>query len=182
MLVAITGTPGTGKSSVSDVLKENEYNTVDLIKLAIENDFLIGVDEERDTKIIDTNRLNKFVKENYEKDDTVFFEGHLSHLLKSMDKVIVLRSHPKILKQRLAKKGWSKKKINENVEAEVLDIILCEAVEVHSNKDIFEIDTTDKSIDSVAMSIIEISNNNFKHMKKYNIGTIDWSKEILKDF
>ena len=70
----------------------------------------------------------------------------------------------------------------ENIEAEVLDIILCETVEIHSDEDVFEIDTTDKSVDSVADSIVEIAKNEFKNMKKYNIGSIDWSKEILKDF
>ena len=182
MLVAITGTPGTGKSFVSEVLRDKSYNIVDLNKVSVESNFLIGVDEERDTKIIDTDKLDKFVKENYKKEDIVFFEGHLSHLLKCIDKVIILRCHPEILKQRLAKKGWSKNKINENVEAELLDVILCEAVEIHSAKNIFEIDTTAKSRESVVSSIIEIVQNKFKHMKKYNIGSVDWSKEILEDF
>lgn len=181
MLVGITGTPGTGKSSVSEFLKKKGYEVVDLNCISIDNDFLIGIDENRDTKIIDTIKLNQFVKENYCKDKNLFFDGHLSHLLSAIDKVILLRCHPKILKKRLEKKDWNEIKIKENIEAETLDIILCEAVEIHSETDIFEINTTDKSIESIGVSIIEIINNNFKHMKKYNIGTIDWSKEILKD-
>jgi adenylate kinase len=182
MIIAITGTPGTGKSFVSTVLRENGYDIVDLNKVATEKDFVIGLDEKRNSKIINIDKLNKYVKENYAKKDIVFVEGHLSHLLKSADKVIVLRCHPDTLKKRLAKKGWKAEKINENLEAETLDVILCEATDIHSKKNIFEINTTDKSIDDVASSVMEIISNKFKPMKKYKIGYIDWSEEVLKDF
>ena len=72
-----------------------------------------------------------------------------------------------MLRKRLSGKGWKEEKINENIEAETLDIILCETIELHSEKNVFEIDTTDKSVDSVASSIMEIMKNNFKPMKKY---------------
>ena len=113
---------------------------------------------------------------------TVLVDGHLSHLLKCADKVIVLRCHPDELRKRLSKKGWKKEKIKENLEAEILDIVLCESVEFHSEKNIFEMNTTDDSIDSVVSQIIKIIDEGFKNMKKYNIGDIDWSEEILKDF
>jgi broad-specificity NMP kinase len=61
-------------------------------------------------------------------------------------------------------------------------VILCESVEIHNEENIFEIDTTEESIEFVASSIIEIIKNKFQPMKKYNIGKIDWSEEILKDF
>lgn len=182
MIVAITGTPGTGKSSVSTVLKEKGYDVIDLNKVATEKDFVIGIDEKRNSKIVDTDKLNKYIKENYTKKDIVFVESHLSHLLKSVDKVIVLRCHPNKLKKRLIKKGWKTEKIKENIEAEILDIILCEAIDIHPKKNIFEIDTTDKSVDDVVSSVVEIFKNKFKQMKKYNIGYIDWSEEVLKDF
>jgi len=70
----------------------------------------------------------------------------------------------------------------ENKEAEILDIILCETVDSHPEKNVIEIDTTNMDINSVAALIMEIIKNNFEHMKKHNIGNIDWSEEILKDF
>ena len=182
MLVAISGTPGTGKTSVSKILKQYDFEIVDLNKISIEKDFVIGVDEKRGSNIIDVNMLNKYIKEKYTKKDIVFVEGHLSHLLKNIDKVIVLRCHPSVLKKRLAEKKWDDKKIKENIDAESLDVILCESVDFHLRKNIFEIDTTDKTVDRVVSSILEIAENKFKPMKKYNIGYIDWSEEILKDF
>ena len=71
---------------------------------------------------------------------------------------------------------------NENIEAETIDVILCETVELHPEENIFEIDTTNKNIKSVLSSIVEIVKSNFEPTKKYKIGKIDWSEEILNDF
>jgi len=183
MLIALTGTPGTGKTSVSYVLQEKGFQVVDLNKVAIEEGFIAGIDKKRNSKIVDVDRLNKYVKDFCYKDkDVVFFVGHVSHILKNVDKVIVLRCHPYELKKRLYKKRWAERKIKENIEAEILDIILCESLDIHSEKNVFEIDTTALSVDVVASSIIEIIDNDFKYMEKYKIGKIDWSEELLKDF
>ena len=86
------------------------------------------------------------------------------------------------LRKNLSKKGWKENKIKENIEAEILDIILCETVDIHPKKNIFEIDVSGKTIDNVSLSIIELIKDKFKNTKKYCIGKIDWSEEILKDF
>ena len=182
MFVALSGTPGTGKSSVSALLQKEGYTIVSLNELAIEKKFISGIDKERNSKIIDIDRLNYYINKRYKTKDIVFIEGHSAHLLKIVDKIILLRCHPKKLKKRLEEKGWNQEKIKENVEAETIDVILCEAVETYPEENIFEIDTTDKKIEDVALAIIEIAKRNFKPTKKYNIGKIDWSEEILKDF
>lgn len=181
MIVAITGTPGIGKTSVSEVLRKKEFDIVDLNKVAVEKQFLIGVDKDRDSKIVDVDKLNKYIEKNYDGENVIFIDGHLSHLLNAVDKVIVLRCHPKILKKRLSAKNWKKEKIRENLQAEILDVILCETVELHPRENVFEIDTTEKNVDDVAECVLEIIKNNFEHMKKYNMGNIDWSEEILKE-
>ena len=67
MLIALTGTPGTGKTYASNVLQENGFEVGDLNKIAVDNNFLIGTDEKRKSRIIDIDRLNEYVKENYKK-------------------------------------------------------------------------------------------------------------------
>jgi adenylate kinase len=182
MIIALTGTPGTGKTSVAKLLKEKGFVIVDLNKEACDNDFLIGKDAKRNSNVVDINKFNNYIIEKYNSIDIVFVEGHLSHLLKNVNKIIILRCHPETLKKHLIKKGWKKEKIKENLEAEILDIILCETVEIHKENDIFEINISDKSIEEVTDSVIEIIDNNFKMIKEYIIGKIDWSEEILKDF
>ena len=154
MFIAITGTPGIGKSSVSYVLRKDDFEVVNLFKIAVDNGFLLGDDKERGSKIIDIGRLDYYVKENYSVKDIVFVESHLSHLLKCVDKVIVFRCHPDELKMRLSNKGWKEAKIKENIQAEILDVILCETVDIHPWENIFEIDTTSKSVEVVAINIV----------------------------
>jgi len=180
MRVALTGTPGTGKTAVGTSLKRQGYTVVQLHRLAQQNSCIDGIDTERVSELVDVVKLNSVVKKNYSNDVLVFFEGHLGHLLKAMDKVIVLRCHPEELRRRLLKKRWSEKKIKENVDAEIIDVILCETVEHHPIKDIFEIDTTKKDVETVAQSIAGIVKKNFRPIKTYTIGQIDWSEEILK--
>jgi adenylate kinase len=97
-----------------------------------------------------------------------------------MEKVILLRCHPKKLKKRLLGKKWSAQKVIENVDAEALDVILCEAVEIHLPKNIFEIDTTNRTITEVALTVREIVNTHFEPTESYTVGQIDWSEEIIK--
>jgi adenylate kinase len=182
MIIAITGTPGTGKTSVSKILQDKGYKIVDLNNIAFDKGFLLKRDEKRDSEVVDIKKLDEYIKQNYKGKELIFIEGHLSHLLKSVNKIIILRCHPKELRKNLNNKGWEEEKIKENLEAEILDIILCEAIEIHPKNNIFEIDITAKTENDVATSINELIYNKFKNIKKYNLGKIDWSEEILKDF
>jgi adenylate kinase len=182
MIIAITGTPGTGKTSISRIIEKDGFEVIDFNKVACERNFLNGKDEKRDSNIVDIKRFDDFIKKNYSGKEIVFIEGHLSHLLKCIDKVIILRCHPNLLRKNLSKKGWKETKIKENIEAEILDVILCEVVEKYPEEDIFEINITDKTIESIAHDIKGLIKDNFRIVKKFKIGKIDWSEEILKDF
>jgi adenylate kinase len=182
MRVGLTGTPGTGKSTVATLLQKEGYTVVRLNEVAIQNGCIDGIDKTRNSKLIDIQKLNRYITKNYVGKDLVFFEGHVAHLLPVMQKMIILRCHPSQLRKRLAKKRWNAKKIRENVEAEILDVILCETVERQAQKNIFEIDTTHKSSEQVAASVLEIIKNKFRPTKPYSIGQIDWSEEILKEY
>lgn len=182
MKIALTGTPGTGKSSVATLLKKQGYTIVRLHQLARENKCIDGTDTQRNSQLIDVDKLDTSIKKNFTTDELIFFEGHVGHLLKAIDKVVILRCHPTELKKRLTKKKWSIKKIKENVDAETIDIILCEAVEYHPKENIFEIDTTKKTIQDVATIIIDMVKKKFQPTKPYTIGQIDWSDEIFKEY
>jgi adenylate kinase len=179
MLIALTGTPGTGKSSVAAQLRTRGYEVADITKLAIERDFIMGVDKTRGSQLIDLEKIEHYIKMQYHSTDRVFLEGHTAHLIPSVEKVIILRCHPRMLKHRLVAKGWNLKKIQENLEAEILDVILCEAAERYPVEDLFEIDTTDRSVEAVISALIKIIEHEFQPIPKYSIGSIDWSEEIF---
>jgi len=172
--IAITGTPGTGKSSVCERLKKR-YPVIDLNEL-IENEKLYsGMDKERKAKIVDIDALIEHAA-HLDIEGITIFEGHLAHYL-PVDIVIVLRASPSELRKRLGKKGFSEAKAKENIEAEALDVILVEAVERSDN--VYEIDTSSKDIEEVAEYIIDIIEAPEKYKNRYKPGSVDWSGEVF---
>jgi adenylate kinase len=134
MMYGITGTPGTGKSMISDELSHRGHTVVHLTMTV--GPYVIGDDEERDAAIIDTDRwAAEFVPVEG------FVEGHIAHLL-PCDRIVVLRCRPDELKKRLAQRKYKKEKIQENADAEALDVCLIETVENFKPAQILEIDTT----------------------------------------
>ncbi|NYT00560.1 MAG: AAA family ATPase, partial [Methanocellales archaeon] len=125
MKIGITGTPGTGKSAVCKILKKY-YPVINLNQIIKDKKLYTGEDQQRNTLITDTDELIKYLS-NYVKywdvKKKTIFEGHLAHYL-PLDVCIVLRTSPYELRIRLIKKGFDDAKINENVEAEALDVIL----------------------------------------------------------
>jgi adenylate kinase len=171
MKVAVTGTPGVGKTSASNLVRS--IRVVHVNDLVDECGAVVGYDEARKTKEIDVAKLAKAVSGLV---GDVLLEGHLSHLLE-VDVAIVLRCSPKVLTERLAAKGWAEEKVRENAEAEAVDVVLVEAVE--SVPVVCEIDTTGKGPADVAAAIEEIISG---ETKKYPVGNVDWSREVLDWF
>jgi len=184
MIIALTGTPGTGKTTVCGLINEHsqyrkQYRIIDINKLVLDERLYTEKDEKRDSYVADIDKLEERVKEFIEQDGRdIIMEGHLSHFLPA-DAVIVLRAHPVALRKRLGKrKKYSFEKVSENANAEALDVILVEASE-KSDK-VFEINTTDATPLSVVKSIVSIieSLKNGKIPEEFLPGKINWIEEV----
>lgn len=174
MILAISGTPCTGKTSVAKILsKKLNANLISIGKLEVRHEW----DKKRRTRIVDVKDLQKAVNRHLEKRKLNVVEGHLSHLLNA-DVVIVLRCNPSELEKRMKRKRWSKDKIVENIQAEILDEITIESMEKHGKR-VYEIDTSRRNPESVALIIKKLLNN--LRTKQYRAGKIDWSEEY-KDY
>lgn len=177
MLISLSGTPGTGKSTVSEILRRKGYEVIDLNRLAIEKGLISGYDRKRKCHIIDEEKLSSYVESTFQGEEkVVILEGHLSHLVRKIDMVIVLRCRPSELEKRLKKKGWKGKKVRENMEAEALDVILCEAVDMHHDK-VAEIDTTHRSPSEVAKDVEKLMIEGIT--REYKPGKISWLEEMF---
>ena len=179
MIIAISGTPGTGKTTVSRVLagkiKGNFVRIRDII-----HEIPHKKDRKRDTFIVDVKDLQKLVSRKLKKGNNIV-EGHLAHML-DVNVVLVLRCDPKTLERRLKRKGWKKAKIDENVKAEILDAITIEALELHGTRRVFEIDTTKRTEQQTARIAKNILNNfaRKKYLKRHAAGKIDWTEKYEK--
>lgn len=176
MIVSLTGTPGVGKSSVAKILKKR-YNVIDLVELAMEKGFLLGYDESRGSYIIDIDRLKDNLRREIKGEKVYILDGHISHLVEFSDMVIVLRCRPDLLRERLTRKGWKEEKIKENVDAEILDVILVEAVDIHGTRNVLEIDTSDKSIEQIAETVEGLIEGRIDQ-EIYRVGNIDWTSYV----
>lgn len=165
MIVALTGTPGVGKSTVADILNDKGYPVKSVSEVAERYDTIVG--EEMGSRVVDTDTLSSKI----DRSKFTILEGHLSHQL-DPDMVIVLRCNPKILKDRLAKKGWEEAKVLENIEAEITDSILMEAL---SHKTVYEVDNSKRSPEEVAEVVIKLIEEGSEDFKP---GKIDWILEI----
>lgn len=158
--IGLTGTPGTGKTTLSELLP---YETIHLNEYMRENG--IGTEMENGELEVDIEELKQNQPEASE--ENIMIEGHLSHFL-DLDYCIVLRTEPQTLEERLNDRDYSENKIRENVESEALDVVLSQAVQ---NQDkVFEIDTTEKSPEEVKERIIEAIEN-----REERKGTVDWT-------
>jgi adenylate kinase len=163
MMCGITGTPGTGKTMVADELARRGNAVIHLITTI--GPYVTGIDEERDTQIIDVERWAA----GFRKIDG-FVEGHLAHML-ACDRIVVLRCRPDELRKRLQERKYLKEKIDENAEAEALDVCLIETVERYAPSQILELDTTGRDA-SYSASQIELF---ARGMIPSAFGSIDWS-------
>ena len=177
MLIGLTGTPGTGKTSVSKFLEsKRHWKVIHLNEMIKEEHLYTEIDEERDAVIADMELVRQRLKEmiNGRENELIILESHLAHYI--ADIVIVLRLYPAELKLRLEERGYSEEKIRENIEAEALDVILVEAFEWCKN--VFEINTTGKSIDETGQHIEKIVDHilsgSEEELLDYKPGSIDW--------
>ncbi|AXV37921.1 MAG: adenylate kinase family protein [Methanobacteriaceae archaeon] len=177
-LILITGTPGVGKSTIASMLaKKINGHLIPINQVINDKKLYTGYDREKNFKIVDLNALcsemEKIIAENQH--DVLIVEGHLSHYIEKADIVIVLRTNPQILGERLKQREYSADKINENMEAEAIDLCTFEAFEIHGHK-VNEIDNSELSPDEVVDLVIEIIKGN----KKFQVGKIDFSEFLME--
>jgi len=171
MLVAITGTPGTGKTSAGEVLAARGYAVVDLDEAARREGCIAGRDEARGSDEVDVDALRTRLRVPAK---LAFLRAHYSHRM-PVNLVVVLRCRPSVLRSRLEARGWPPEKVRENVEAEAIDVITQEAV-AEGVPFVFELDTTDLTPVQAADGILGILQGRTSGREP---GSVDWSEEVL---
>ena len=153
MILLVSGTPATGKTSVANVLGEKlGWKVISLNDFAREKNLYCGYDEKRETKVVDIDRVKEDVRKLIETEENLIVESHYAHELPG-ETVVILRANADEIRKRGKEKGWCKEKIEENVIAEIMEVCKTEALEI--GKNILEIDTTGKKPDQVAKEIIK---------------------------
>jgi len=173
MRIVITGTPGTGKSSLAkDLAKRIHYPLLDVRKL-IEKRRIFKIMPGESEKTVNLRALQRLVK--------AWFRDHPdgiaeSHLLCEFDAggelVVALRCRPDVLESRLKKRRYGAAKIRENVLAEALDYCLQKAeANAKQSRRVIQIDTT-RRISAEAFA---------RKVAKEASDEVDWSAWLRKN-
>jgi adenylate kinase len=170
--IAVTGTPGTGKTTATELLAERgvDMPVVHLNDEIKQYDLWSERDVDRDDSLItDLEAVKTHLGE-----WAGVLESHLAHRFDA-DRVVVLRCEPSVLEGRLSKRGDSEQKARENAESEALDVVLSEAVDQHGQQSVYEIDTTDRDPEAVADAIAAVISGD----RSPSAGDVDFTGYLL---
>ncbi|DBA00799.1 TPA: hypothetical protein N0F65_004704, partial [Lagenidium giganteum] len=132
--VLVTGTPGTGKTSFCQMIAERtpltHLNVGDLVK---ERSLHSGRDEEFDCFILDEDKVCDEM-EDMMASGGVVVDFHTCDFFPErwFDLVLVLRVDNTTLFDRLQARGYSEKKVQENIECEIMEVVLEESRESYA--------------------------------------------------
>ena len=170
--IAITGTPGTGKTALCQSLGAG-YPVLSLKDLAEQYECLGPQDAADGAAPIDIHQLAE--KWQFQDNEITFIDGHLSHFL-DVDAIVVLRCNPLELEKRLQSRDYSTAKIAANVEWELISGTWSELLEFEISVPILELDTSSTSTEELQTQVLSWIEKKFpsQSLKESSSQAIDW--------
>ncbi|MFX0051765.1 MAG: adenylate kinase family protein [Candidatus Hodarchaeota archaeon] len=158
----ITGVPGTGKTKVARKLSQlQSLEYIEINSVVLDEGFYLGYDINRDSVIIDEDLLVLHLESLMANYRRLCLVGGVIPIKSSIDLVVVLRCRVPILRERLQARKYSNEKIEENIEAEIMDIMYYDALELMTAKKVIEVSNDINTIDETCNQIISLIQQHF---------------------
>jgi adenylate kinase len=172
--VLITGTPGTGKTSLAALIVERLGEScakhVNVGEIAQQHKCYDGRDEVLDAYVLDEDPLLDILETMFQEAEDENYscvaDFHVCEIFPErwFDLVLVLRTQTEVLFDRLEERGYSNKKRDENMQSEIMQVILDEARE------------------SYDVNIVhEVASNDLKDMESNVARVLAWRKQWIAD-
>ncbi|KAH9579896.1 hypothetical protein LSM04_003816 [Trypanosoma melophagium] len=124
--ILVTGTPGTGKTSLCELIAQEleGFTHLEVGKLVRDNGFYTSYDKQLDTHIVeerDEDRLLDYMEPLLMRNGNHVVDYHSSELFprRWFQIVVVLRTATEVLFERLTARNYSEAKREENMEVEI---------------------------------------------------------------
>lgn len=165
--ILVTGTPGTGKSTLCKKLQDHcHLKWINVGEFAKSNGCLGEFDQQYDCHELDEDKLIDELEE-IVSEGNVVIEHHVTDIFPErwFDAVFVLRTDNTTLFDRLKTRDYSEKKLQDNVQCEIFQTILDEAKDSYNPEIVHEIrsdDTNDieKNANNIAAWISQWKKDN----------------------
>lgn len=156
MLTIITGTPGTGKTTIAkEAAKKLGWKLINELEFCKKKK--IGKLKGKEIEV-PLGKLEKELKKEIKKSKNLILEGHLLCELKlPADLIVVLRTNAKALEKRLRMKGYAELKILDNLFCEKTNYCRQKAVQNYGNERVLELENG-KGIKEIAQRIVKETN------------------------
>ncbi|KAI8913125.1 AAA domain-containing protein [Powellomyces hirtus] len=127
--ILITGTPGTGKTTTAELLAiATGLDHIEVGQWVKQRHLHSGFDEEFQSWLLDEDKVVDELEPEMQKGGKIIDHHGCDFFPERwFDLVVVLRAENQILYPRLEKRNYSIKKIQENIECEIMQVVLEEA-------------------------------------------------------
>ena len=120
MRIAVTGIPASGKTTLAQtVAKQLKYRYIHAYEYAQKHNAASEFDKHRNVAIVDEKKLDNALKSA----KNFVIDGHFTHALTNIDKIILVKCNRKELVKRMKQRKYSEDKIQENIEADIMEVI-----------------------------------------------------------
>lgn len=182
-VILITGTPCVGKTSTAKTLTlKLDALYINLTELATRENLIQEKDEQRNTLIVDEERMKKRISEIVKESakDNIIIDGHYAANVvpqEHVSYVFVLRRDPVELRKLMEQSGFSENKIWENLASEILDVCLVDILNLHGTDKVCELDVSGKTVEESVKAMLDVLGG----FKKCYVGVVDWLGKLEKE-
>ncbi|CAK3833673.1 probable POS9-activating factor FAP7 [Lecanosticta acicola] len=184
--IIITGTPGVGKTThCEELASKTGLHHLDINEVVKKHNIGESSNDPDDpnTKIVDEDRLLDCIENDLEEGGQII-DWHACDLFPPslIDLVCVVRCDNKILYDRLKARNYGEKKLQENMDCEIMEVLLQEAREAYDEEMVVELKSeSTEDIDSNVERIEKWIQNWKKDHGKDKEGEVQAQEEGKKD-
>lgn len=174
LTVALTGTPGVGKTQLAGAFERQGWQIVN-VETAANDHGCLGDTEADGAAPVDVHKLSASWTSPTGK---VVVDGHLSHFL-DVNAVVLLRCSPHLLRDRLNARDYSEAKTKANVEWELTAGHWAELLEFEIEVPVLELDAGNLSTESLLTEVLAWLDNGCPAapLEQAASESVDWLSE-----